>query len=308
MSCWYCHRQEWDIPDMGTCTFCGKAICTPPPRRPDGWAHGDECSQCEKLVCYVHMCRHSEENHEIEALQAFPKVGFAAGEAALAAAGSLLYGPHPPELSVNHHQIEAMSNLLISMLPGLPSLAKVLSDRPTESWSRDHNMLADTEEILIQFHRPFFTRTMVTGIFVLASRTAGACWLYGRRQGRQPDVRITSMPEELLNELAFRVNHDVELSEELVSSWLPRPDYDRARDIVVAISRLEMPTEPEQIAEWIDRTDRGTFKEQYFGQPHRSDKGGAAAVFRVDQSQSADNRAAEAEEKEAQGTEEAIEA
>jgi hypothetical protein len=243
------------------------------------------------------MCRHSEENHGIDVHQAFPRVGFAAGEAALAAAGSLLYDPRPSELSVNDRQIEAMSNLLICMLPGAPSLARVLSGRPTDSWTWSHDTLAETEELLIQFHRPFFTRTMVTAIFSLAARTAGASWLYGRRQGRLPDeVRITSVPEDLLDELALRMKHGAELSEELVASWLPKPDYHRARDIGEAISRLDLPADPDQIVEWIYRTDRGTSKEQHFGRPESSDMGGAAVTFGVIQNERKDAKASEVEE------------
>ena len=266
MTCYYCQKEGRSTPEAGSCGLCSKDICTYPPMwRVDGVFHGDECrcEDCGLLICDPHMSRHSRGRHGTDPSRCFPNSGFSAGVGALVAAGTLLYGRQPPELVSDPSQIQAMSRLLISMVPGATALADVLSGRPSESWTWDRQTLAETGEPLIQFHRPFFTRPMVAGIFILAARTAGASWYYGgRRERMAAEHRLTAEQTRSLDSMASLDRYSGRpLNEDVVMPWMPERDFGQAREIAESLSRLDMPWEPEQVALWIDRTDSGTATE-----------------------------------------------
>jgi hypothetical protein len=276
MSCYYCHKQGWDhIPDAGTCAVCAKAVCVRPPFRSDGEAHADQCScGCEMLVCDPHMIRHSREAHNSDHSSCFPTVGLAAADSVLRVAGSLLANQGPTDLKIDDHQIRAMTRLLTVVTPGAALFAQVFPGHPTASWSWDRDTLAHTGEALIRFQSPFFTRPVVTGIFALAARTAGACW---RSLRTGVDHIRPRVPRALgLDALASWEASREELRPEAILPLLRLPTHPMLSDIAAAVNRLDLPYEPEQIAEWFYRTDRGTVKEFAIADPSGLATGGTS--------------------------------
>ena len=305
MTCYYCQKEGRSTPEAGSCALCSKEICTyPPVWRPDGIFHGDECScdECGLLICDPHMSRHSHGRHSADPSRCFPNSGFSSATAALITAGTLLYGRQPPELITDTSQIQAMSRLLISMVPGATALAEVLSRRPTESWTWDGQTFAETGEALIQFHRPFFTRPMIAGIFILAARIAGASWYRVRRERMVAEHHLTPAHVRSLDALASWDRYSSRgLDDDMVLPWLPERDLRQAQEIAEALNRLDIPWDPEQVALWIGRTESGTAMEPLVASGGIIGGGAGVAVGAGGTEQEDDRAAAEAGVKEEAG-------
>jgi hypothetical protein len=256
MACYYCWKDGFtDIPDVGPCVVCSKAVCSEPPRRPDRTFHAS-ASACDghgALVCRYHMNQHATTNGR-QVADCFPSQAVAAGNATLTVlaremaedrtAGRLL----PPAVGV-------LNAFLNFVMPGHLALAEAI-DRSPDRRVREL-AAAGLDEVgevpIIELAPEFWSQGAMDRVAALAGRTLIQAWSARTDRPRAPRLDWLGARVRAVLTLVSGIDPDEGIRTHgtmLIEALAPRGVL-VAPSLVRALRYTDVPHSPAAVAQWI---------------------------------------------------------
>lgn len=174
MACFYCWRENRNVPSGGSCVTCNRPICISPPHRVDGVFHGDECQcGCFQLICEPHQSQHVDHHHSGDT-SCFPLAGTSICLPILSSAVSLLTGDPPPEVAADASDVGLLNRILNIVSPGHSELYDRFGGRSSALWRLERDEEIEVSYVL--FEKDFFATPVVFMVLGVALRHLGASW------------------------------------------------------------------------------------------------------------------------------------
>ncbi|MBI4501720.1 MAG: hypothetical protein HY700_11225 [Gemmatimonadetes bacterium] len=255
MTCYYCNRENQQIPDGGNCSACQVHVCTSPSRRPDGRFHGDRCNcGCRRLFCDPDLEPHAIDEHGGTVATCFPNFSLQLAVPAFAAASkgiSTLQRAPQEDSQINH--------FLNSVTPGWRALRTATENmvdaagivgpapRPFDRWH-------------VRLKPEFLTAGTMERVAVLAARAMGEAWSAADKKSRSAKLKMGS-PFHTLEKFAAWSNKAEPLTPTAIDPWLGgiqlRGGFDfeipteSGPPLMHALSNVEVPRTSQAVAEWL---------------------------------------------------------
>lgn len=237
--CFICLRRGWNKGGGGggICIECNSWVCRMPSSRPDNVVHGYDCGcSCDKLVCELHVIKHSS-SHGSSGVppSCFPELTLAVAPLAGSAAADLAAGVNT-SAAAEEERYQMVGRLLRLVAPGHEALYEEMT--PPGSFFETEPATDDPPQRELQ--RSFYTDARLAKIVALAARTIGETFLEAGHYSYEIQTACRALCGETeTDDLRSAVDHALE-------PWL--------REGVEVPDPLLIPmTSPKKLAQWLLR-------------------------------------------------------